>query len=332
MRRLLFGTLMIIVLLVLLYIIGPQPPKYDLDGEIHPLQATITTIESFVASKEEALSIKADNQARIIWADSAKQKTEYSLVYLHGFSASQEEGDPIHEEFAKRYGMNLYLSRLARHGLATADPFEILDPQQLLTSAKEAVAIGNILGDKTIVMSCSTGGTLALFIAANNPEQVDGLICYSPNIAVHDSRASLLTKPWGKQIAKFSLGGEYYVTDGDDEEAKYWYLQYRYEGLIALQQLLDATMKKETFCNIEDPLFVGYYFKNKEEQDDVISVDAILNMKSKLCLAPDKQQFVAFPEAKAHVINSAMKSQQLDEVRSVTHQFAEDKLGLVPKE
>ena len=331
MRRFAILSLLAIIILVVLYLIGPQPPKYDLDGEIHPLQIALSDLESFIETKESAVTLKPDNHARIIWADSIPKKTEYSLVYLHGFSASQEEGDPIHEEFARRYGMNLYLSRLARHGLASENPFEILDPQKLLASAKEAVAIGNILGEKTIIMSCSTGGTLALFIAANNPEAIDGLICFSPNIAVYDPRASLLTKPWGKQIAKFSLGGEYYKTEGNEEEGKYWYLEYRYEGLIAMQQLLDATMNKGTFCAIQDPIFVGYYYKNEEEQDDVISVDAILKLQSQLCLDQNQQQFVAFEEAKAHVVNSRIKSEQLDDVRNATFRFAEEILLLQPK-
>jgi hypothetical protein len=28
--------------------------------------------------------------------DTLKQETDYAVVYLHGFSASQEEGDPLH--------------------------------------------------------------------------------------------------------------------------------------------------------------------------------------------------------------------------------------------
>ena len=40
--------------------------------------------------------IKPDNQARIIWADSSKkEKTKIAFLYLHGFSASQAEGDPV---------------------------------------------------------------------------------------------------------------------------------------------------------------------------------------------------------------------------------------------
>ena len=46
---------------------------------------------------ESRRPVKPENEARIIWQnDSLKNKTEYAVVYLHGFSASQEEGDPVH--------------------------------------------------------------------------------------------------------------------------------------------------------------------------------------------------------------------------------------------
>ena len=35
-----------------------------------------------------------------------------SVVYLHGFSASQEEGDPVHYDFAQKFGCNLFLAAL----------------------------------------------------------------------------------------------------------------------------------------------------------------------------------------------------------------------------
>ncbi len=61
-----------------------------------------------------------------------KNKTEYSLVYLHGFSASQAEGDPVHRNIAKLFGCNLYLSRLAEHGIDTAEPMMNLTAEEKL--------------------------------------------------------------------------------------------------------------------------------------------------------------------------------------------------------
>ena len=62
--------------------------------------------------------------------------------------------------------------------------------------------IGRLIGNKVVVMSCSTGSTLALYLAAKNHEWIDGLICYSPNIDTYDQATHLVDGPWGLQIAQ----------------------------------------------------------------------------------------------------------------------------------
>jgi hypothetical protein len=100
-------------------------------------------LDSFIEVNEAKHKIKPNNQARIIWAnDSIKEKTEYSIVYLHGFSASQEEGNPVHRNIAKAFGCNLFLSRLAEHGIDTAEQLECLTVDKYWESAKEAFVVG----------------------------------------------------------------------------------------------------------------------------------------------------------------------------------------------
>ena len=105
--------------LVAFYLIGPKPGSVDLDPEIGDIPLSGLSLEEWVNEGERSVErLKYDNQARIIWYDTLRQKTPFAIVYLHGFSASQGEGDPIHQEVAERYGMNLYLSRLSGHGIA----------------------------------------------------------------------------------------------------------------------------------------------------------------------------------------------------------------------
>ena len=126
----------------------------------------------------EALErLRPDNQARIIWNNDIKrEKTEYAVLYLPGFGASWYEGYPTHINFAKSIGANLYLSRLASHGVDTTEPLLDMYPAALYESAKQSLAIANALGNKVIVMGTSTGGTLALKLAADFPVMVHSLI------------------------------------------------------------------------------------------------------------------------------------------------------------
>src|SRR6185369_7479021 len=96
-------------------------PKYTLDMPAVPADAV--ALEQYIRNGEATHKLKPNNEARIVWLnDSLKQKTDYAIVYLHGFGASQEEGNPVHTSFAKKFGCNLYLSRLAEHGIDTTEP------------------------------------------------------------------------------------------------------------------------------------------------------------------------------------------------------------------
>src|SRR5882724_10326331 len=108
-----------IILLTGVYFMGPEPdaPKWTNGMPAVPQDPGL--LEDYIKTQESKHKLRVDNEARIIWADSTKKKTPYSVVYLHGFSASQGEGDPVHREFAKTFGCNLYLSRLADHGVDT---------------------------------------------------------------------------------------------------------------------------------------------------------------------------------------------------------------------
>ena len=180
--------LLVITILLFGFFLGPRPADPEINGKLPALNLQGAELENFVNTSEKKMqNIKPDNEARIIWFDSLKKnKTEYAVVYLHGYSASQGEGDPVHSEFAKRYGCNLFVSRLFAHGLNDQEAMLNLSPEKLVESAKQAIAIGKQLGGKVILMSTSTGATLSLYVASENPE-IHSLILYSPNIDLYDS-------------------------------------------------------------------------------------------------------------------------------------------------
>ena len=236
----------LVVLLLSLYLLGPAPktPVYETQmPEIPPLNR----IEKYVSEKEEKLPVKPGNEAEIIWADSInKTQTAYVVVYLHGFGASHEEGNPAARDFAKRYHFNLYLSRLAEHGLKSKEPMLHLTAENLWESAVEAYAIGQRLGKKVILMSTSNGGTLSLKLAAEFP-QINSLILYSPNIKIKNDKSSLLNNHWGLQLARYFSGSNYVTSKNKTSEyARFWYPRYRLEATVQLEELVETTMVPST--------------------------------------------------------------------------------------
>lgn len=316
-------------LLTVGYVLGPKPSTPILDGKLPLVPTNLGQLEGEITESEKrVLSMKPNNEARIIWADSSKQKTAYSVVYLHGFTASHLEGEPIHLNFAKKYGCNLYLARLEEHGIDTVDIFKQLTPEKLLESSKRAVAIGKQLGEKVIIMATSAGGMQALYIASQNSD-IAGLIIYSPLIDFFDPAVALLDKPWGLQIAEAVTGTNIRTSpELKKGEGQYWTKKHRIEGVIALKSLVSSTMTAENFAKIKQPIFVGYYYKDEENQDKVISVKALEEMYEQLGTPENLKRKMAFPNVNNHVIASYMKSDDIESVEKETFKFAEEVLGL----
>jgi esterase/lipase len=331
MKKFLLVTASILGIVGCAYLLGPSFPKPKLSNKLPEIQVQIADFENFLKTKDAALKIKPDNESRIIWAnDSLKNKTTYCLLYLHGFSASWYEGNPVHIDFARRYGMNLYIPRLASHGIDTTEALIDMTPDRLYESAKEALVAAQSLGEKVILMSTSTGGTLSLKLAAEFPDLMEALILLSPNVAINNPAAFLLSKPWGLQIARSAYKGKYRITNTDfaSEDCRYWNCKYRLEAIVYLQQLVESTMKKETFSKVNKPVFLGYYYKDEENQDKVVKVDAMLKMFDELGTPQNIKQKVAFPEAGNHPIGSKLFSKAWQDVEKAAYQFAEEKLGL----
>lgn len=319
---------LILLLLIVVYFLGPRPslPKYT--EYLPAVPAGAADLERYITINEAKHKLKPDNEARILWLnDSLKQKTDYAVVYLHGFSASQEEGDPVHYEFAQKFGCNLYLSRLDAHGIDTTEPLANFTAEGVWNSAKEAYAIGKQLGRKVILMSTSTGGTLALKLAATYPD-IAGLILLSPNIAINDPNAWLLNNHWGLQIAHLVKGKYNIAKDTTAIYKQYWDNKYRMEGAVQLEELIETTMKESVFKKVTQPTLLLYYYKDDKHQDNVVKVSAMKRMFAQLGTPENLKRQVAIPNAGDHVIGSYIKSKDLQTVEEECDKFAEEVLKM----
>lgn len=327
--RLLKILFVLLLVLAAVYFFGPHPSQPVYSNALPTLTDSGAALDRYVAEMERQHTLKKNNEARIVWAnDSLKNKTEYAIVYLHGFSASQEEGNPVHRNIAKAFGCNLYLARLAEHGIDTTDALYHFTAAGLWETGKQAYAIGKQLGKKVILMGTSTGGTLALQLAAAYPE-IAGLVLYSPNIAINDPNAWLLNDPWGLQIARLVKKSTLNTAGrGDSLYNQYWNHTYRLEATVQLEELLETTMLPATFAQIKQPVLSLYYFKNEKEQDPVVKVSAIKKMMEQLGTAANLKKSVAIPEAANHVLASPIQSKDIQSVENETRLFLQSVMKL----
>ncbi len=327
MKKFLRWLVVIIVLLAIVYFAGPKSPRPKFEKQDFSLPASLTILEKQINDGEKAVrGIKPDNEARIIWADSTKkEKTKIAFLYLHGFSASQAEGDPVHRDLAKKYHANLYLARLQEHGIDRGDSTMInLKADEYEASAEKALMITEKLGDEVIVIGTSAGGALTLFLASGHPE-IKAIVLYSPCVELYDKTASILDWHWGLSFARLVRNGSVMKFDKESEKhAGYWALRYRIEAVAALQNLLTNTMKPEIFSKIKCPAFLAYYYKNETEHDKTASVPAMLKMFDELGTPAGLKQKMAFPETGNHVIASYIRSKDWQGVERETDKFLEN--------
>lgn len=333
MNKILKFSLVGIAALGAAYLAGPRPNFDPATTEPVVFTTELTGLDTAIAQYEGQFKLKPDNQARIVWADSTrKQKTPYSLVYIHGFSASWGEGNPVNLNLARQFGCNLYLTRNAGHGLDSPDAMQDLTPASYLASAERALAIGKTIGEKVIVIGTSMGGMLTLYLAEHHPE-IAGLVLYSPCIAVADPRGKLITGPWGKTLLnQIQSDHHFHVKFPNPERIRYWYDQYHTNGLLTLQTVLDEHVSAETFGKIKQPVFLGYYYKDEDHQDHVVSVEAMLKMYDQLGTPANLKRKEAFPEAEDHVLTSNLTTKTWPAVQTSTVQFMQEvlKLPLAP--
>ena len=312
----------------IIFILGPAPSAPELNKKNIEINIEINEVSEWLKNKESKIkNIKDDNHSKVIFFDSIPQKTEYSIVYLHGFSGSSQDGAPVHEMVARELGFNLYLPRLYAHGLDDEEPLLNYTGEKSLDSAREAIAVGKILGKKIILMGTSTGCSLALNLA--NDPKIAALVMYAPNIKVNHPLAFVATLPWGLQIIRLIKGGKYhYIDDMTTEKMKYWTHKYRLEAVVQMQKLIETSMIESTFNQVTCPVFSGFYYRNEKEQDQVVSVDHMREMFTKLGTEKNLKEQISFKNAEKHEIASRIANKNYLEVKDSTIIFLKRVLSL----
>jgi len=200
-------------------------------------------LDQWLAGQERTVSVRSaiipNTEKHIHWfAHRKNSKTRYSIVYLHGFSATRQEIEPVATMVADALGANLFETRLTGHGLVN-HPLSNVRAEDWLEDAAEALAVGAALGKEIILIGTSTGATLALSEAGKeNFDRVRTLVLISPNFAPKDWTAEFLTWPGGRQLAYMLVGRTRSWTPHNELQGRYWSTSYPTDALIEMMRLV----------------------------------------------------------------------------------------------
>ncbi|MBO9444576.1 alpha/beta hydrolase [Ruegeria sp. R14_0] len=181
-------------------------------------------------------------EKRVVWQDGFKeQRTPVSILYVHGFSATSEEIRPVPDDVAQALGANLVYTRLQGHG-RSGDAMAEGTASGWMQDLAEGLATARAVGDQVVVISTSTGGTLAAAAALDEAlmENVAGLVFVSPNFGVNSPGSWIPGLPWARSWLPLIMGQERDVSGPDPEKNKYWTAVYPWEAVVPMTVLVET--------------------------------------------------------------------------------------------
>ncbi|MGV6807232.1 MAG: alpha/beta hydrolase [bacterium] len=245
----------------------------------------LETLDNYLSQSESQYELTPGTDKKVVWASEQKIKTPFSFVYLHGFSATRQELEPIPTWLSQTFGANLFYNRLSGHGMDGKAMAEATS-DQWKGNIRAAVDIGRSLGEKVVIFSASTGSTLAVLEVARDSSDIAGVLMMSPNLEVAKKRIYWLRWPMFLTFTKWWFGDERSFEPANDLQAKYWTHSYPYEAFFPMLDVLDELDDIDP-AQLKVPLMVIY-----SPRDTIVDLDAINAFYARY--GADHKQLVVF--------------------------------------
>jgi len=288
------GIIFIITFFILLFlfIIFLSGTRVKIDETLHKINLPDNLDNYLKDSESKYTDITPDTEKIIKWYNKEKIKTKYSVVYIHGFSATRHECEPVTDMVADYIKANVFYTRLTAHGRGQ-EPFKNVTVNDWLNDINEALAIANKIGNNVIIVGMSTAAPLIMWLVKNNPD-IKAVILISPNFGLANKYAKLLLLPWGNVLSRLFIGKYYGFKPRNELHAKYWTTKYRVEGLLQMTAIVDYSQKID-FSLIQIPCLFIY-----SENDEVVDIEWLKKVYKSI--GSKNKKIIDLPGAKDHMI------------------------------
>lgn len=306
--------LALIVVLVAIWFLGPREPV-DTQISFDP-SAMGDDLDAYLTAQEARFDdITPGVEKRINWYGEKGVKTPIALVYLHGYSATSEEIRPVPDQVAEAFHANIFYTRLTGHG-RPGEALAQANAGDWIEDLAQAMAIGRRIGDQVVIISTSTGGTLAT-IAAAEPglsAQLAGVVMISPNFKVKSPAAVLLSLPFARRWVPVVAGAQRSWEPSNELHAKFWTTSYPTVALLPLQALVDYVATIDV-SQIQTPALFIF-----SPEDQVVD-ETVTAEKAALWGGPvrvEKRHMGPNDDPNSHVIaGEALSPSQTDETAAI---------------
>ncbi len=194
------------------------------------------------------------------------QKSKYCVLYVHGFSACRQELTPIPENVAKALNANFYATRLTGHGL-DSDSLGAAKPSDWIFDMQEAFEVARTLGEKVIIISTSTGGTLTTWLAEQPECQklLAALIFVAPNFGPKHRATPMFLWPFARYWLPFLSGPNHSWEPDNEAIARFWTYSYPVSVLFGLNVLVHSVRASDIESIVTPSLFMY------SDEDDTVN-------------------------------------------------------------
>lgn len=263
-------VVLVLLLLAVVWLFTPGKLRGTVQSPSLPAE-----IDAWIAQAEQQVDreygLVPGTEKRITWAG-APEPTDYSVLYLHGFSATRQETNPLAATVAAALGANLFETRLSGHGRKRA-ALTGVRAEDWLQDGVEALAIAAALGRRVVVIGTSTGATLAAALL-DHPlmQSVETIVMLSPNFGLKDGGGAWATGPAGSLFVRALAGNTRHWEPYNELQGRYWSTSYPSSALVEMMRLVDLANSKMP-ATIPQRLLFFY-----SPDDEVVSVTAALDV------------------------------------------------------
>ncbi len=261
-----------------------------------------TDLDRYLREEEARIpGITPGAEKSIVWAGKPGVKTPFSIIYLHGFTATRQEVAPVYDLIAHSIGANIFYTRFTGHGMS-GEALAAATLDDWVNDTWEAYKIGERIGDRVIVAATSNGAPLALWLAGQSAPRVAGLVLASANVKPADAATELLLWPWPvpRIVLSAFVGPVRTVHAKNDQDARYWTKRYPSRALVTMM----ATVKLGRSVRLEGITVPSLWLYTN--RDDVVSLPELKKFYQRI--GSVKKRLVQIPDATGHVLAGAILS------------------------